>query len=366
MRSDSQKYRFLELVGVSGEFPASLVKRIPGKARFKRKYIDDLKGSEMISVYSRNGMKGYRLTKQAKKMLLEMNPSRFDFYLKGNVDTSMVRVSPERRTRLHRMAEAAVLMSNAGVRLYRDEKPYLFDPAKGIHDAEIHEPAYYNMREVKEIGLEYLKIKNSRSTGALILPDEVYIVYSLGPGLINWFKNSEERCQYVLAETLTGYGIYSGPVVPKALVVGNSMEVMVRIVEESRKRKSPFNILTGTYNSMAFVPNTQDGDTLLKLLCSRKMRRSLDNALLSNFSKASTGREVIECDAVDRTGNPALFAYDCDLARISRFLTALQINGWTGSLVCFDYQLETFRRLYGGVAEILAIDWTAFRQEFNL
>lgn len=366
MRVDSQKYRFLELVAISGEFPVPLANRIPGRARFRRKYIDELKQEEWLSVYSRDGMRGYRLTPRARNLLMENNSNRFSFFLQGKVDTNMIRVNPARRARLYRLAEATVLMHNAGVHLFRDEKPYLFNPVAGIHDAAIEKPVYYSAREVKELGLEYLKIKNSRSTGVMLTPEEAYLVYSLGSGLINWFRNAEERSKYILAETLMGYGIYSSLVVPKALVIGDSMDRMVRIVKESRVLRSPFNIFTDTFSSMCFIPNTEDGDVLLKVLCSVRLRRGLNTALLSGFPRTSTGEEVLDFDASDEAGTPTLFAYDCDMVRISRFLTVLQLNGWSGSMICFDFQYAALSELYGEIVEIRAIDFAALRKEFQI
>lgn len=76
----------------------------------------------------RDKLRGYRLGPRAKATLLESRPDRFASYLTGDTDTNRLKCEIDRRLRLHRLAETYVTMDNAGVCVYRDEKPAIFAP----------------------------------------------------------------------------------------------------------------------------------------------------------------------------------------------------------------------------------------------
>ena len=96
------------------------------------------------------------------------------------------------RRRLHRIAEATVTIQNAGIEIFRDEKPDVFSPY-WTEDTElkITYPVFYNSREIKEIGLTFVKIKGARSVGVLLTVREVFVVYNLGNALMRWDYKSE-------------------------------------------------------------------------------------------------------------------------------------------------------------------------------
>lgn len=88
-RKDTQAYRLLELVAVCGEFPAEQVYRLAGSTSYKGTVTWLLKKEKLLRVYYRDKLRGYRLGRRSKEILLSDNPERFSFYLTGNVDTSL-------------------------------------------------------------------------------------------------------------------------------------------------------------------------------------------------------------------------------------------------------------------------------------
>ena len=68
--------------------------------------------------------------------------------------------------------------------------------------------------------------------------------------------------------------------------------------------------------------------------------------------------------AMDTTDTPVLFAYSCDLPRIVRFNTSLELTGRTGTLICFDFQLDTLRRFCGDRVRFQTIDFEKFEGRF--
>ena len=138
---DTIAYRFFELTAMCGEFPSDLLYRLPGSASYQETIISSLKKSRLLKTYYRDRLRGYRLGTRAKDLLLKSNPQRFSFYLTGNVETNLLKSEVTRRLRLHRIAETYVCMMNAGVSIFRDEKPSIFAP-EVISLAPLTKPAF--------------------------------------------------------------------------------------------------------------------------------------------------------------------------------------------------------------------------------
>ena len=91
------------------------------------------------------------------------NPVRFSFYLTGNTGTNQPRSVITRRLRLHRLAEVYVNMLNAGVVVYRDEKPAVFVANRfPLSCRSFEKPCFYASREVKR-ARDYLDSKSQVS-----------------------------------------------------------------------------------------------------------------------------------------------------------------------------------------------------------
>ena len=68
-------------------------------------------------------------------------------------------------------------MMNAGAVIYRDEKPPVFVPSASS-PCRIEVPTFYDSREMKELGLEMVKIHGSRMVGSLMTPSHTFAVFN--------------------------------------------------------------------------------------------------------------------------------------------------------------------------------------------
>lgn len=162
----SQAYRFLEIIAVSGEYPADSLPLIFGDGRYQEKVTAELKEMNFIRVYHKDKLWGYRLTAAAKRFLLNTNNERFFFYLNGAVETNVQKSELNRRIRLHSIGEVTAVMLMAGIKVYRDTKWQLFSPEwKQNRVGDFSSPMFYNSRELKEVAEETEKIKNARAVG---------------------------------------------------------------------------------------------------------------------------------------------------------------------------------------------------------
>ena len=367
-RKDTQAYRLLELVAVCGEFPAEQVYRLAGSTSYKGTVTWLLKKERLLRVYYRDKLRGYRLGRRSKEMLLSDNPERFSFYLTGNVDTSLLKSEINRRIRLHRIAEVYVAMLNAGVTIFRDEKPRVFAP-DGDQDRDqdrgLEGAAFYSSREVKEIGIDAVKIKGSRMAGVLLSPDGIFLTYNSGPYMAKWDYRAEQRAKAWMQITLCGGGNSLGyaPEDVCGLLFGDSLEPFCQILSGADSGARCFFLLDGSYGHFYYLTNDHKGEVMLRLLCDRDRREELDR-ILSQGLCAGNPNGTIENDALDGNGAPVLFGYLLDIPRIHRFCSALQLQERHGTLICFDSQREALERCYGGLVAFEAISFEKFERRF--
>lgn len=364
-RQDTMAYRLLELIAICGEFPARLLPRLPGEsAYYKEKVVSLLKGKGFLAVYYRNRIRGYRLSARAKTLLLAEFPGRFSFYLTGNAETNLLKSEPARRLRLHRIAETYVCMSNGGVSILRDEKPDIFSPAPH-RLLPLKKAAFYNSREIKNLGADSIKIRGSRMMGVLLTPSCIFLVYNTGSELHKWEYRAEYRAkvllQIILCQQRMNFQYSGAPVC--GLLFGNGMEPFYQILSSADSGMRCFFLLDGNFEHFYYFTNDRHGEVLTRLLCDPGGISAL-NGILSQGLYAKDPGLPFEHDALDRNGDPVLFGYLLDIPRIQRFFTALSLQNRKGTLICFDFQQEILRRLCDETIRLQTISFEKFERRF--
>ena len=315
----------LTLTALSGEFPAALVSRLPGTEHYRQKVVKALKRDKLIRTFYRDGLRGLRLTAAAKKLLLTNQPDRFRAYLTGNTETNVLKSEITRRLRLHRMAEVLVTMLGAGVLSFPWEKPAVFQPTPLLTEPTIGQPVYYSSREMKEIGPESAKIRGSRSTGVLLTDGGIFVVYNTADTQMKWEYKAEIRLKALL-----------------------QMEIN-------------YLVMNGSFEHFYYLTNDHYGEVVLQHLFDPELKAVLDEILSENLSASRPGWPI-ENDGIDETESPVLFGYTCDMPRIQRFDTALELHKQNGTLICFDFQEEALRRFCGPRVTLQSIDFEAYER----
>ena len=357
---DTIPFLLLELVAICGEVPASLLDRLPGSDSYKKAVVSSLKKDGLLRTYYRDKVRSYRISRKAKTALLSIMPERYSFYLTGNSDTNVLKSEIVRRLRLHRIAESYLLMQNAGVSIFRDQKPHLFSPSlkKSIR---LTKPCFYSSREIKELGIEAVKIRGSRMTGVLLCGSGIYLAYNGDPASSRWDYRAEQRTKSFLELILCHNRLYSqfGSENVSGLLTGEDMDPLVKILSSRDSNERCFFLLDGDCPRFCYATNNHKGEVLVRLLCSPNRTKML-NQILSKGMHPASNRLPMEHDAVDPNGNPVLFGYTMDMPRICRFCNALEIQGRTGTLVCFDYQYEALGDVFGPYLKYQTISFEKF------
>lgn len=327
--------------------------------------VKQLKREKLIRVFYRDGLRGLRLTSAAKKLLLDDDPAQFRHYLTGSTDTNRLKSEITRRRRLHRMAEVLVTMYNAEAAVFQSEKPPLFSspPRSGF---SLEWPAYYSARELKDMGQVAVKVRNSRSTGILLTPECVYAIYNVGPFLqTKWEYRAEMRLKALLQTELCQRRIpQCRGVAPQGLVFGQSMSQLPSLMEDGAASPQNHFLLDGSYDRFHYLTCNQHGELLLQLLFDPGRRAKLDAILRENLAPGRPGWSM-EHDGMDQNNTPVLFGYLCDMPRIRRFDTALNLQQRAGILICFDFQEEALRQVCGQRVKMQSLDFEKVKALFG-
>lgn len=350
----------LTLTALSGEFPVAQIKRLPSTDAYQEKILKRLKSENLVRTYYRNGLRGLRLTAQAKKLLAADQPDRFTPLFTGNTMTNAPKYTIVHRLRLHRMAEVLVAMFNAGVSVLPWEKPVVFTPTPLTAEPNIQQPTYYSSRELKNLGLMANKIRGSRCAGILLANQDVFVAYSTGSSEMQWEYKAEIRLQSLLQIELCHCRLptqFMGAQ-QHAILFAADMSLLPSIAGVGSNNRQSYFLSGGSFRHFYYLTNDHHGDVILQLLCDPDKRAALDGILSEDLAPARPGF-VVENDAMENC-SPALFAYTCDLPRIKRFDSSLMLHGMTGTLYCFDFQEDAIRQMCGADINFRCIDFDKF------
>lgn len=365
MDTSTSAYRFLELVALSGEFPADNLHRMGIGENYGEKLVTKLKEEKLLKTHYKDKLRGYRLTSRGKKMLLAQNPSRFSFYLTGSSDTNQPRSDYARRLRLHQASRTYCLLLNSGITLFRDVKPAIFSGIPPDEQAPFPTPVFYHSREIKELGTETTKINNSRCIGVLFADRCIYVIFHTGDSVLKWEYKTEIRVKAFLSYhasqgILKSWYRHDTPI--HALLIGKSMDIGIRLMTSTGGLRHSLFTLDTSFEYFHFIPDSRAGEIILMILCRPGFSKQFSALLLSDL-EAPDEKLGFEHDAV-KNGNPVLLAYDFDMLRISHFITSLKLHRCSGHLICFDFQKEALLFYCGDTVTLSTIDLAKFERRF--
>lgn len=260
---DSLYYELLALTAICGELPCACADRLTSSKSYRKKVVTSLTHDKLLRIFSKDHLRGYRLGIRGKRLLRERAPERFQFYLSGRTDTNSIKSSPARRLRLHRIAQTYVTMMNAGAVIYRDEKPPIFSPnvSKPLY---IDVPTFYDSREMKELGLEMIKVHGSRMVGSLLTPSRTFAVFN-GMETVPTFDTQIEQRGKIMLQNIR-YTRTGASHTPDGILLSDQWAVMTTLLEDAKTYKKEHFLFGEGYEHFYFLTNDYHGETLLWLL----------------------------------------------------------------------------------------------------
>ena len=261
---DSLYYELLALTAICGELPCACADRLTSSKSYRKKVVTSLTHDKLLRIFSKDHLRGYRLGIRGKRLLRERAPERFQFYLSGRTDTNSIKSSPARRLRLHRIAQTYVTMMNAGAAIYRDEKPPVFVPG-GSSPCRIESTAFYDSREMKELGLEMIKVHGSRMVGSLLTPSRTFAVFN-GIEAVPTFDTQIEQRGKIMLQNIR-YTRTGASHTPDGILLSDQWAVMTTLLEDAKTYKKEHFLFGEGYEHFYFLTNDYHGETLLWMLC---------------------------------------------------------------------------------------------------
>ncbi len=291
-------YLLLTLTALCGEYPIRQISRLPGGSAYLESVVTALRRDGLLRTFSKDGLRGLRLTSSAKRLLLADAPEWFSAYLTGSSEPNKLKSEIPRRLRLHRMAEILTIMHNADIPAFPWEKV----PFSAMVGQNAESPAYYTSREIKEIGPQGTKIRSSRATGILLTDGGIFLTYNTAKAQMKWEYKAELRFKALLqTEGVMPDAEISG------IVFGSTMEQLSALMQPDAHN---YFLLDGSFPHFYYLTNDRYGEAILRLLCDAQQRRTLDTILAEGLHEGIPNWRV-ENDAIDSEGNPVLFAYQC-------------------------------------------------------
>lgn len=365
MQPSNLSYRMLELTALSGEVSPSTLCLLSPSNSYAEKIITALKDQKLLKLHYKDKLRGLRLTDKGKKYLLGTNTDRFDFYLTGNSDTNHPRSAVRRRIRLHQAAIVYQALLQAGICIFRDEKPLLFEP--GIPPPnQISFPIFYHSRELKCLGTETIKINNSRAMGLLLTQHVIYVIYYTGDHVLKWDYATEVKLRILLTHHVRNgvlSSIYNTDIPIRALLLGSDMNTALQLMTGTGGSKERFFHLDQSYNGFHYLPLQHDPVITFKFLHDINTTNKL-NTLLSSDLLPPDHLSTIPHDAKTVEDTLILFGYHMDMLQITRFFTGCSLWNQKGNLICFDFQKGILQKLCPHSVTITAVNFEMLKRRF--
>ena len=191
-------------------------------------------------------------------------------------------------------------------------------------------------------------------TGVLFTEQAIFPVYNMAATFPRWAYNAEIRLKAVLQTEFWRNSQFT----ISGVVFGSSPMQIPAILNNMAQNHF---LLDGSYPHFYFLTLDHFGEVGAMQLCQPNMQEQLNEILSENLLPPSP-TIPIEHDALEQDGSPVLFSYLCDLPRLHRFRCALTLRNQTGSILCFDYQAEALREVFGVQVNITSIDFAAYER----
>ena len=354
---DSQAYRVLAILCMSGECSEQAICLVMPQESYRQKVLQKLITDKLITRYQKDDVRGYRLAKRGKDLLLMMDRESFAFFLLDGVDFSMRRPVLRYRRRQHRISETLAMMERAKVETYRTNKNLVFEKTPRQSE-EKAQSAFYLSREVKVQTDLTRKMVNSKMTGAWLARDVVWLCYNTADEMPRWYENVERRANILVCSMLREY--LSKQRNANALLFGISMEQAKRCLADGKQRAY---FMHCSFERFCFIPLDSRGIVLLQMLNEKEIYDHLFSILTEDLEEKQEGEYIIH-DGFNQDGQPVLICIDCDLKRLVQFQTQLAYIGRKGEVICFDFQKEAICSYCGEETKISEVDFETVRESF--
>ena len=372
-RTGSHAGRLLTVLSVATEYPVYSL-RLMGNERWykelvhklsKRQTIVNIESGEkldckLINISGKGSGKTIRLTRSALPILRWISPDALPSYLiltkdhKFSGDASHIE-------RNHRVAESIAMCMRMGMEF----RPYMLPHLQNERILSIipSDTVFYPSKTLKSVGqVEMNKTMFTRIVGAVFSGNKCFAVYNTRNSVMKWNGMGEFKALHSLIEIARMNAGLTG--IDSAILFGQSDRVLLDTLMVNEKNKRLEFRFDGIYKHIHFVPLSEAGVRLLKIICLPEVQRSLLDLLFESDSLAN-GNGLFEYDAYVNQ-KYILSHLDGDIARLIRFKEALLLNRFDSEVLCFEFQADYVHAFLAGLANVKIIEMSLVEAELRL
>ena len=375
IRPGSHVHTLIVLLSFVGEFPMSslhllgsvrsykdLIRKLNQEQEFRFHDTDFRMTCRLLTVSGKKKYKTVRFHKSALPLLQNFDGRAYQFYLDAFRDHSFSG-NQNHVDRNHRIAETALMCMKAGIEARPTETANLMSTE--VRRLQVQKPYFYLARELKQVNeYELNKIRFTRLVGAIVYPGGAYAVYNNRDQMLNWMGEGERKIRNHLHSIFTPMYNFSFPLREAAVMLGNSHDVALDMMEELRNTQKMDNGLFATYTNIFFIPMDDFGVRLLRILTLPNWYERLQQGLFKREVR-SFGKGSFAYDAY-QNGVFCLSFLDGDLWRLFRFREAILKREGNFCVYCFHEQVDFLRQYLGNTVRLVTVGIESVERVFKI
>lgn len=373
MHKGSQAGSLAAILSVVGEYPYSSL-RLLGNERYFRTLVHKLTGKNELynsesgerlyckcfKLSGRGAGKSIRLCKEALPILKWISPNALPSYMNASKNHKFSG-DVWHIERNHRVAEVVAMCMRSEI----EYRPYVLPELqnKNILSVIPKQNVFYSSRCLKNVGqLEQNKTMFTRMAGAIFSNQKCFAVYNTRNSSMKWNGMGEFKALHSLIEIARMNADVTS--VNSAILFGQSDKTALETLKENEAGTRHEFRFDKIYQYVHFVPLSDNGIRLLKLICHPTVKEKLLD-LLFESDTISNGRGIFEYDAYVY-GKYILSHLDGDIARLIRFKEALLFNKYESEVLCFDFQKDYVNAFLEGLAKVRTIEMGLIEDELGI
>lgn len=375
IRPGSHVHTLIMMLSFVGEFPVcslhllgsfrsyrDLIRKLTQEQEFRIPGFEDRFACRLLTVSGKQKYKTVRFHKSGLPVLEALNPDAYQYYLESFREHSFSG-NQNHVDRNHRVAETAVMCLRAGI----ESRPGIAADLMSmeVRLLRVSSPNFYLARELKQVNdYELNKIRFTRLAGAIAYPGGAYAVYNNRDQMLNWMGEGERKIRNHLHSIFTPMQSFSYPLRQAAVMLGNSYDVALDMMEELRNTQKMDNGLFATYTNIFFIPMDDFGVRLLRILTLPNWYERLQQGLFKREVR-SFGKGSFTYDAY-QNGIFCLSFLDGDLWRLFRFREAILSREGIFCVYCFHEQVDFLRQYLGNAVRLVTVGIESVERVFKI
>ena len=373
MHKGSQAGSLAAILSVVGEYPYSSL-RLLGNERYFRTLVHKLTGKNELynsesgerlyckyfKLSGRGAGKSIRLCKEALPILKWISPNALPSYMNASKNHKFSG-DVWHIERNHRVAEVVAMCMRSEI----EYRPYVLPELQNSEILSVipKQNVFYSSRCLKNVGqLEQNKTMFTRMAGAIFSNQKCFAVYNTRNSSMKWNGMGEFKALHSLVEIARMNADVTS--VNSAILFGQSDKTALETLKENEAGTRHEFRFDKIYQYVHFVPLSDNGIRLLKLICHPTVKEKLID-LLFESDTISNGRGIFEYDAYVY-GKYILSHLDGDIARLIRFKEALLFNKYESEVLCFDFQKDYVNAFLEGLAKVRTIEMSLIEDELGI